>query len=49
MSENELIEKYFHNKKTKQLFYEQISNFIYYKEKFPNCYIANLDGKVIRE
>ena len=34
MSENELIEKYFHNKKTKQLFYEQISNFNYYKDNY---------------
>ncbi len=34
MSENELIEKYFNSKKTKRLFYEQISNFNYYKDNY---------------
>lgn len=34
MIKNQYIEKYFKNKKTKQLFYQQIENFNYYKENY---------------
>jgi len=42
MIKNQYIEKYFKNKKTKQIFYQQIENFNYYKEN----YVAKNEYKI---
>jgi len=47
MQKNELVEKYFKNKKTKQLFYEQISNYDYYQANYKITNRMKVGGEVL--